>query len=83
MYIHSFSHTIFHHVLSQETEYNSLCHTVGMALNSTQAVALAAFLKEGCLFAPRIFFRTATDFDAQAQAVTICHNKCETPFDFR
>ena len=28
VYIHSFSHTIFHHVLSQEIEYSSLCYTV-------------------------------------------------------
>ena len=31
IYIHtlSFSHTIFHHILSQETAYTSLCCTVG------------------------------------------------------
>ena len=29
IYIHSFSHTIFHHVLSQEIEYSSLCCTIG------------------------------------------------------
>ena len=28
IYIHSFSHTIFHHSLSQETGYGSLCCTV-------------------------------------------------------
>ena len=28
-YIYSFSHIIFHHVLSQETGYSSLCYTVG------------------------------------------------------
>ena len=29
LYIHSFSHTIFHHVLAQQTEYSSLCCTAG------------------------------------------------------
>ena len=29
IYVHSFSHTIFHHVLSQESGYSSLCCTVG------------------------------------------------------
>ena len=29
MYIYSFSHIIFHHVLSQEIRYNLLCYTVG------------------------------------------------------
>ena len=29
IYLHSFSHTIFHHVLSQETRHSSLCCTVG------------------------------------------------------
>ena len=28
-YIHSLSHILFHHVLSQETGYSSLCYTVG------------------------------------------------------
>ena len=30
VYIHYFSHTIFHHVPSQETGYSSLCCTVGL-----------------------------------------------------
>ena len=29
IYIHSFSHIIFHHGLSQEIEYSSLCSTTG------------------------------------------------------
>ena len=29
IYIHYFSHTIFHHVLSQEIWYSSLCYSVG------------------------------------------------------
>ena len=29
IYIHSFSHIIFHHVLSQEIGYSSLCYRVG------------------------------------------------------
>lgn len=29
IYLHSFSHTIFHHILSQENGYSSLCCTVG------------------------------------------------------
>ena len=29
IYMYSFSHIIFHHVLSQEIEYNSLCCTAG------------------------------------------------------
>ena len=30
IYIHSFSHIIFSHVLSQVIEYGSLCYTVGL-----------------------------------------------------
>ena len=29
IYIHSFCHTVFHYVLSQEIGYSSLCYTVG------------------------------------------------------
>ena len=29
MYVHSFSHTIFHPGLAQETGYSSLCYKVG------------------------------------------------------
>ena len=34
IYIHSFSHTIFHHGLSQETGYSSLCCTYPLLIHS-------------------------------------------------
>ena len=34
VYIYSFSYIIFHHGLSQETVYSSLCYTVKLQLNT-------------------------------------------------
>ena len=34
IYFHSFSHIIFHHGLSQETGYSSLCHSIGSHCSS-------------------------------------------------
>ena len=42
-YIHSVSHVTFHHVLSQEIGYNSLCHTVGTILPFYLFIYLLSF----------------------------------------
>ena len=57
IYIHSFSHIIFHHVPSLVTKYSSLCYTAGFQLIESFVIVLSLFIPLIFLVLKSYFFK--------------------------